>query len=183
MPTDALLVIDVQQGFADPAWGPRDNPACEENVARLIEAWRERSRPVVFVRHDSGKADSPLRPGQPGNAFQPCVSGTPDLLVAKQVHSAFHGDVDLHAWLGERGIEAVTVCGIQTNMCCETTARLASDLGYRTTFVLDATHTFDLPELDAAALSRATAATLRADFATVTTTDALLGPGGSTLSG
>jgi nicotinamidase-related amidase len=173
--SDALVVVDVQQGFNDPSWGSRNTPACEENVARLITAWRERGEPVVFVRHESQKPDSPLRRGAAGHAFKPCVTGTPDLLVTKRVHSAFHGDVDLDAWLTERGIEAVTICGIQTNMCCETTARLASDLGYRTTFVLDATHTFDLPEMDAETLSRATAATLRADFATVTSTDALLG--------
>ena len=30
----ALLVVDVQRGFEDPALGSRDNPHCEENVAK-----------------------------------------------------------------------------------------------------------------------------------------------------
>ena len=34
----ALLVVDVQRGFEDPALGPRDNPHAEENVAKLIAA-------------------------------------------------------------------------------------------------------------------------------------------------
>ena len=63
----ALVVIDVQQGFDDPMWGRRDNPACEANIALLVDAWRQAERPVVLVRHDSTSPGSPLRPGQPGN--------------------------------------------------------------------------------------------------------------------
>jgi nicotinamidase-related amidase len=43
-PQHALIVIDVQQGFDDPAWGRRDNPDCEANIARLIAAWRAADR-------------------------------------------------------------------------------------------------------------------------------------------
>jgi nicotinamidase-related amidase len=42
----ALIVIDVQQGFDDPAWGIRNNPESEANVARLIETWRRHKRPL-----------------------------------------------------------------------------------------------------------------------------------------
>lgn len=175
----ALLVIDVQQGFADEDyWGRRNNPACEENVARLLAVWRERGEPVVFVRHDSDEDGSPLRARRPGNAFKPEVSGEPDLLVVKQVHSAFHGEPDLHAWLVERGVEALVMSGISTNHCVETTARLASDLGYDVSFVLDATHGFDRPGWDggvvtADELARATAASLSGEFARVVSTDEL----------
>ncbi len=140
---EALIVVDVQQGFADPVWGTRNNPACEDNVAALIDAWRRRGEPVVFVRHDSEEAGSPLRPERPGNAFQDVVSGEPDLLIAKQVNSAFLGDPPLDPWLRERGIGGIAVCGISTNHCCETTARMGGNLGYDVRFVLDATHTFD----------------------------------------
>ncbi len=166
----ALVVIDVQQGFDDPVWGRRDNPACEANIASLVEAWRQAERPVVIVRHDSTSPGSPLRPGQPGNDLRPGISG--DVLISKRVNSAFYGDPDLHAWLGDRGITRVTICGVTTNHCCETTARMAGNLGYDVTFAIDATHTFDRPAPDgsvipAEEISRVTAANLHGEFATV----------------
>nr|WP_284466973.1 isochorismatase family protein [Actinomadura madurae] len=58
---------------------------------------------------------------------------------------------NLQQLLTSRGIGEVTVCGIQTEQCCETTARLAADLGYRVTFVTDATATFPIAHRDAPA--------------------------------
>ena len=139
---DALIVVDLQRGFDDPALGDRSNPDCATNAARLVAHWRECGRPVVFVRHDSLEPGSPLHTGASGNALMPELDGEPDLLVVKHVHSAFHGDPDLNEWLRTRDVDAVTVCGIATDHCCETTARVACDLGYRVRFVLDATSTF-----------------------------------------
>jgi nicotinamidase-related amidase len=174
-PTEALLVVDVQQAFLDPIWGRRDNPACEAHVAALIDAWRRRGEPVVFVRHDSAEEGSTLRPDQPGNAFQDVITGTPDLLIAKRVNSAFLGDPPLDPWLRERGIARIAVCGIATNHCCETTARMGGNLGYDVRFVLDATHTFDRTGPDgrvypAELLAQVTAANLHGEFATVVQT-------------
>ncbi|MBA3907299.1 MAG: cysteine hydrolase [Pseudonocardiales bacterium] len=164
--TTALIVIDVQRGFADPSWGPRNNPAFEANLAALLDAWRTSGEPVVLVRHDSTKPGSPLAPGTPGNAFAAALDGVePALLVTKHVNSAFHGDVDLDAWLRAQGVEEIVLAGIQTNMCVESTARVGGNLGHRVTVALDATCTFDLagPDgtvLTADELARATATNL-----------------------
>lgn len=168
----ALVVVDVQQGFEEEEyWGPRNNPAADENIAGLIDAWQSSGRPVVFVRHDSPKPDSPLRVGYPGNAFKPYVeerrgkgSGA-ELFLTKSVNSAFYGTPDLGAWLDAAGVRQIVVAGIQTNMCAETTARMAGNLGYEVFFALDATYTFDGTgpwgwTLGAQELARATAVSL-----------------------
>jgi nicotinamidase-related amidase len=176
----ALIVVDVQQAFDDAAyWGRRNNPDCEANIAALIAEWRAQGRPLVFVRHDSDEAASPLRPGEPGNALKPEVSGEPDLLVTKQVNSSFHGAPDLDAWLRGRGISSFALCGITTNHCVETTARVGGNLGYDVLFVLDACTTFDREGPDGEVVSaeditRATAASLHGEFATVVQTADLL---------
>jgi len=172
----ALVVVDVQRAFDDAGyWGRRNNPACEANIAALLAAWREAQRPVVFVRHDSDEPGSPLRPDHPGNAFQPVITGGPDLLVTKRVNSAFHGDPDLAAWLRGRDLGGIAVCGITTNHCCETTARVGGKLGFDVRFVLDATYTFERAGPDgtvmtADELARATATSLHGEFATVVAT-------------
>ena len=171
----ALLVVDVQRGFAAPEFGPRNNPDAEANIAALIAAWRERGDPVVIVQHDW--QGGPLERGTAGFELKEVVTGEPDLRIVKTVHSSFHGDVDLDAWLRERGIGAIAVCGIQTNFCCETTARIGSDLGYDVWFVLDATHTFDIAAPDgevvlAADIARMTGVNLQDEFCEVVTTAA-----------
>lgn len=177
----ALIVVDVQKGFDDAShWGPRNNPDCESNVEELIAGWRAQKWPVVYVRHDSEIPSSPLAPSSKGNAFKEVLAGKPDLLVTKTVHSAFHGKPDLNEWLQEEGISGVAICGIQTNMCCETTARIASDLGYELLFVADATHTFDIVTetkkvYRAREVARYTMLNIDADLGKVVTTADLVG--------
>jgi nicotinamidase-related amidase len=175
----ALIVIDVQQGFQiGDYWGPRNNPEADDNIALILEAWKAADRPIVIVHHDSKDPDSPLTPSHPGNALKPYVAAAkPALIVAKTVNSAFYGTPDLHAWLQEHGIGQLFIVGIQTNMCCETTARMAGNLGYDVYFVEDATHTFDLKsdegeKLTAAELAYATVVNLSGGgFATVVRTE------------
>ena len=176
----ALIVVDVQRAFDDAGyWGRRNNPDCERNVGLLIDAWRAAGDPIVFVRHDSDEPDSPLRPDRPGNEFKDVVTGSPDLLVTKQVNSAFYGSPDLDEWLRSQAIGSIVVCGITTNHCCETTVRMAGNLGYEVRFAIDATHTFDMAGPDgetvsADDLTRATAASLHGEFADVVRTQDVL---------
>ena len=184
MAPTALLVVDLQRGTEDPSWGPRNNPSCETNVGALLSAWRSHGEPIVYVRHDSAEPGSTLRPGQPGNDLHDVLADGPDLLVSKHVSSAFHGRPDLAAWLRSREIERVVMCGVQTNMCCETTARVGSVLGFDVSFVIDATYTHDRVTRDgerisADALARVTAVNLEPEFCRVVTTGEAIGEIGS----
>lgn len=175
-----LVVVDAQQGFDDPVWGTRNNARCDENIAALVRRWHDEGRPVVHVRHDSTDPASPLHPGSPGNRLKPYLDAPPDLLVTKSVNSSFHGSPDLHAWLADRDAAGIVVCGITTNHCCETTARVGGNLGHDVLFAIDATHTFDRTGPDgtlmtADELARATATNLHGEFATVVRTSDLVG--------
>ncbi|MFJ9117286.1 cysteine hydrolase family protein [Streptomyces sp. NPDC102394] len=188
----ALVVVDVQKGFDEAGfWGPRNNPGADDNIAALIDVWQSTGRPVVFVRHDSSKPESPLRPGYEGNELKEYVEerrgkgSGPELFLTKSVNSAFLGTPDLGAWLREAGISQFVLAGIQTNMCVETTARMGGNLGYEVVVAYDATYTFDLEgpfgwRLSADEVARAAAVSLHGGgFARVVTTKELLDAAGA----
>lgn len=147
-PNTALLVIDVQEGFDDPAWGPRNNPDMEHHVQALLAAWRTAVLPVIHVHHDSPDPSGRLRHGTPGNAAKPQARPqTGEPIYRKTVNSAFIGTT-LATDLRRSGVTRLAIVGLTTNHCVSTTARMAANLGFETLVVADATATFDCPGLD-----------------------------------
>ncbi len=180
LPTNAtLLVIDVQQGFLDPSWGPRNNPGAEANIARLIAAWRSEGRPVRHVHHSSRSPAGTFFLGTPG--YEPKPEATPapgEPVHVKGVNSAFIGTT-LEQDLRDAGVDTLVVIGLTTNHCVSTTVRMAGNLGFAVYLVEDATATFDRAGLDgtirpAAEVHAAALSDLSEEFATIVSTDDVL---------
>lgn len=171
----ALLVVDVQRGLDHPAYGRRCNPDAEANIARLLAAWRAAGWPIVHVQHCSTVPGSPLRPEVPGCEIKPEAApceGEP--LFQKQVNSAFIG-TGLESHLRARGIAALVVVGLTTDHCVSSTVRMASDLGFATYVVHDATAAFEREGYDgrrfaAEDIHAVALANLQGEFATVVPT-------------
>jgi nicotinamidase-related amidase len=139
----ALILIDVQQGFLDPRWGQRNHPAAEERIATLLGAWRAAGRPIVHVRHASRSPNGSFRPDTPGFAFKPeALPLDGETVFTKQVNSAFIGTA-LEQHLREAGVEQVVLCGLTTDHCVSTSARMAANLGFATVVVDDACATHE----------------------------------------
>ncbi|WP_338728305.1 cysteine hydrolase family protein [Haladaptatus sp. DJG-WS-42] len=175
----ALITIDVQAGFDDPAWGPRNNPDMEANLDTLLAAWREAGRPVFHVKHHSTEPDSPLRPDQPGSALREGLAAAGEPVITKNVNSAFIG-TDLESRLKTEGITTLVLAGLTTDHCVSTTARMAENLGFTVYVVADATAThertgYDGTAYDAAQSHALALAHLNGEFATVLDTATLLG--------
>jgi nicotinamidase-related amidase len=175
----ALIVIDVQEGFDHPKWGPRNNPGAEANIARLLAAWRESDRPIFHIQHLSTTPGSPLQPGLPGVEIKEAAKPLwHEPVITKRVNSAFIG-TDLEARLRQRGIQTVVICGLTTNHCVETTTRMAGNLGFVTHLAGDACATFDRMGPDgvtytAEQIHAVSLANLHNEFATVRATDQIL---------
>lgn len=176
----ALIIIDVQKGFDEPVWGERNNPQAEDNIAKLLEAWRKHGRPVFHVQHMSISPTSPLNPNHPGNAIKDALqprAGEP--LIQKNVNSAFIG-TDLETQLRKRGYNSLVIVGLTTPHCVSTTTRMAGNLGFETYLVSDATAAFELTDhggrkYSAQEIHDVTLITLSGEFAKVIETDILLG--------
>jgi nicotinamidase-related amidase len=174
-----LLVIDVQAGFDDPAWGERNNPQAESNIAMLLAAWREAGAPVVHVLHDSVAATGRLRPGTPGNLPKPEGRPLPgEAVYRKRVNGAFIG-TGLEADLRRRGVTTLVLVGLTTNHCVSTTARMAANLAFEVVVVADATAAFARAQVDgrmrdAQSVHDAALSDLQDEFARVVETSAVL---------
>lgn len=176
----ALLVVDAQDSFkVDPKWERRNNRSFERNVAALIDAHRAAGLPVFFFLHTDGdpgfERDSPhlrlmdfirVNPGEP--------------VLLKDTRNAFTSTT-LQPQLLALGVRRLAITGIQMEQCCETTARVAADLGYAVDFVIDATMTFpirnwDVPgeELGVEAVEERTVYALRKRFARIVKTATLV---------
>ncbi|NYI77009.1 cysteine hydrolase family protein [Nocardioides panzhihuensis] len=146
MSRTALIVIDVQESFrALPNWPAVNRPDIAERVARLVRAARNRGDLVVWVLHaEPGSAGV----FDPANGYVRLIDGLeprPDeSVVTKVSHNAFT-TTNLQQVLTQHGVTEVVISGIRTEQCCETTTRIASDLGYDVVFVTDATATTPLP--------------------------------------
>jgi len=148
----ALIVIDVQESFRQrPSWRAMSNPDIVTRVGQLVDAARANGDLVVWVLHSE--------PGS-GTTFDPASGhvrlidglepreGEP--LVVKTSVNAFT-TTSLQPTLVSAGIREIAICGMRTEQCCETTARVGNDLGFSVTFVTDATATSPIPAPDAPA--------------------------------
>ena len=139
----ALLLIDVQQRvdvlehWGGPT-GRRNNPGAEDTMKRLLSAMRSNGRTIAFTRHDSREPASPLKFSLPTGAQKPGFEPADnDIVIEKDVNSGWIG-TRLQTELQRRGIRRLVVCGFFTNMCVETTVRMAGNFGYDTYLVPDA---------------------------------------------
>lgn len=148
----ALVVIDVQESFRQrPEWEFASDPGIADKVAVLVDAARAREELVIWVLH--------TEPGS-GTVFDPesghvrlmagLVPAEGEPVLRKTAHNAFT-TTNLQQLLTVAGIGALAICGIRTEQCCETTARVASDFGYAVEFVIDGTATTPTPHRDAPA--------------------------------
>jgi len=138
----ALIIIDVQQSFAQmPFWTLEDVPAFQNALLRLDAGCRSAGVPVVHIFH-AGAAGAFAQ--QSGFVVPlPWLTSVPDVRFDKHTHNAFT-DTGLDLWLRRRGVSKLIISGIRTEQCCETTARVGSDIGYAVDFVTEATLTFPM---------------------------------------
>ena len=112
-----------------------------------------------------------LKVGSGGHALIPALETEPgDEFVRKYRYSAFiQGSSDLPELLRAKGCDTVAVVGALTNVCCESSARDAMMLNFKTIMVSDANASHTQEE------HLASLASFYASFGDVMSTDELIG--------
>jgi nicotinamidase/pyrazinamidase len=169
-PRSALVVVDVQNDFADPAGGlsVRGGDAIVPVVNRISQA-AIRSGAFVVYTQDWHPESTPHFAKDGGIWPVHCVAGTwgaalhPALeVVGPTVRKGTSGEdgysgftmrdpvtgetkpTELDGLLRIRGITRVVVCGLATDYCVKATALDAAALGYETAVLTDAIAAVDL---------------------------------------
>jgi ureidoacrylate peracid hydrolase len=158
----ALVVVDLQNGFMVPEHTPTPVKTAIGTVPavnRLAAALRETGGKVFWIKNTTdensrrewsnffgmGRPEvmqerfDMFRAGAPGHKIYPGLEVLPaDEIVYKYRFSAFiQGSSDLPKRLKQGGFEYVLIAGTVTNVCCESSARDAMMLNFKTIMVSD----------------------------------------------
>jgi ureidoacrylate peracid hydrolase len=158
----ALVVVDMQNAFMLPGVAHSLCPMAEKivpNINRLAHAVRATGGTVAWVKttftDDALQSWSsyfamvtPQRRAQriaaltadsKGHELWAALDARPDdIVVEKNRFSAFiQGSSNLAEVLRQRGLDTILVTGTVTNVCCESTARDAMMLNFKTIMVTD----------------------------------------------
>lgn len=177
----ALLVIDVQQAFAerDAKGANRSCREAEQNIARLLALFRDLSLPIIHIHHHSQEEGSAFRSDRSGVQVQPFAAPmNGERVIVKDVNSGFIG-TNLEITLNELGRPSLVICGGTANHCVETTTRMAGNLGYDALYIGDAVWAYDHTGVNGAVISAeeihaVSMANLHGEFATVLTTELVI---------
>ena len=158
----ALVVVDMQNAFMLPGVAHALCPMAEKivpNINRLAQAVRETGETVVWIKttftedalqswstyfemvspqHGAKRVEA-LTAGSKGHQLWDSLDvRAQDLVIEKNRFSAFiQGSSDLAEILRGRGLDTILVTGTVTNVCCESTARDAMMLNFKTIMVSD----------------------------------------------
>jgi nicotinamidase-related amidase len=149
--TQALVVIDMQQGMLAGPTPKHDVGGLVTRVNRLAAEMRAAGGVVVFVQHD-GLPGDPFHPDQPGwHLLADLEVQTGDRIIRKTFCDAFL-HTGLEAFLREARTGRLIVIGWATDYCVDTTVRAALARGYHTVVPSDGHTVSDRPHLPAAAI-------------------------------
>jgi ureidoacrylate peracid hydrolase len=158
----ALVVVDMQNAFMLPGVAHALCPMAEKivpNINRLAQAVREAGGTVVWIKtiyteetlrswstlyamigpKSSAKRAEALAAQSKGHELWPALDvRREDLIVEKNRYSAFiQGSSNLADELRKRSLDTLLIAGTVTNVCCESTARDAMMLNFKTIMVSD----------------------------------------------
>jgi nicotinamidase-related amidase len=176
----AIILIDIQNDYFKGGRNELFQPErASENAGRAMSYYRSSGLQVYHVQHISTRAGSTFfLPDTEGAEIHTSVRPmTGEKVFVKNVPNAFF-NTGLADELIHRNIGKITVCGMMSHMCVDTTVRAAGEFGFTVTVLHDACATMDLvweqTVIPAETVHKAFMASLQGIFANVISTDEFL---------
>jgi nicotinamidase-related amidase len=143
MEQNVLLIIDAQQAMFMYDEKLYREQEVVSHLQQLLTKARAAGTPVIYVQHTS-ETDEDFRENSTGWAIADVVRPLPhERIVRKTTWDSFY-QTGLENVLKELGANQLTITGMQTEFCLDTTCRSAYSLGYQNNvLVSDAHSTFN----------------------------------------
>lgn len=141
-----LLLVDVQKAITNDKLYQFD--VFKSYVKKLMDAARQNSIEVIFVRHDDGIGCALTRGNEEFDIheeFQPLAA---EMIFDKYVNSSFK-DTGLLEYLKQKNKNTVIIAGLQTDYCIDATIKAGFEHGLRMIVPANANTTFDNPFMTA----------------------------------
>lgn len=172
----ALLIIDVQNDYFENGKCRLHQPeAALKAIQRLLKYFRDMQYQVYYIQHIAAKDAPFFVPDTEG--IRICENIKPldaEKIIKKHYPNSFF-ETELQEELKKSSVTELTVCGMMTHMCVDTTVRAAKDLGYQVTLISDACATKDLEwqgeKIPAEIVQNVFLASLNQKFATIMTVE------------
>ncbi|MFH8989671.1 isochorismatase family protein [Streptomyces sp. NPDC017940] len=143
-PVHALIVVDMQSAFVTGADAVPHAATVLARTEQLIAGARAAGALVVQLQND-GPEGAPDEVGTPSwEVHLPVDTERGEVVLRKTADDGFE-ETGLEKLLRGRGVTALAVCGVMSEMCVSATARTALDLDFRVVIAHDAHGTYDIP--------------------------------------
>ena len=146
--SDALIIIDMQQGSFTAESPRHDSDGLVERLNRLASAVRVMGGVVIFVQHDGPRGD-PHHPDLPGWKLLPGLHVEADDAIVRKTSCDAFLETSLKAVLQARAVDRLIITGCATEYCVDTTGRSALARRYATIVPADGHTTANRPHLPA----------------------------------
>jgi nicotinamidase-related amidase len=144
--SEALIIVDIQNDYFPGGAMELVGSEAAAAVATKVKAdFSSNNLPIFIVQHIATSPSATFfLPNTHGVEIHPSVTPNEnDVVVVKHFPNSFR-ETNLLELLREKSISKLTVIGMMTHMCIDTTVRAASDLGFEVTVVADACATRNL---------------------------------------
>jgi nicotinamidase-related amidase len=139
-----LLVIDVQNEYFTGKLPIKYPENAFNNILIAMNIAKFQKIPIVLIQHTNPSYASTFANGTDGwEIHSQIASKHHDRLIEKTLPGSFT-ETNLEDYLKQNNIDTITIAGFMTQMCCDTTARQAFELGFNVEFLSDATGTLDV---------------------------------------
>ena len=149
----ALLVVDMQYYFLNEEEHAHipSAPLVMPNIINLMKVCDRLKLPVILTKHVNSKENAGMmgirwneliKSDDPRSEIHKDILSMGGEILEKSQFDAFYNS-ELEEMLRKRGIEQLIICGVMTNLCCETTARSAFVHGFDVVMPIDATAAYN----------------------------------------